>query len=298
MPVAIQMPNIRQEESTSSKIARAVQGFANAHESAMDRRFRQQQAERQAKMDEQNLIQRENELQARGDQQIQENAFKARELGLREREASRKAEPDFYKNALMEERLQKMKDERAKAEFAKTPEGRLQGLNSSDKQRLDNAKLGLVSVQGMGDALLRMGQNTFSVIGDNDFTQQRSLFEEALGRMQSGGAISKEEESRFKSMAPTWRDSPEMQKKKLVQLQAEMQNRMGTLGFQSDELGIQPLDLAALKPPGSGAGLSIPAANASESSGLVPIPKAGLVEDGYRFRGGDPKNPKNWERVK
>src|SRR3990167_267927 len=146
-------------------------------------------------------------------------------------------EKDPMVTELQAQRLADLIEKRKAAEFAKTPEGRLKGLNSGDKQRLDNAKLGLVSVQGMADALAN-GQNTFSPLGDNDYTQQRALFEEALGRMQSGGAISKEEESRFKSMAPTWRDSPEIQQKKLAQLQTEMQSRLGTLGFKPDELGV------------------------------------------------------------
>jgi hypothetical protein len=27
-------------------------------------------------------------------------------------------------------------------------------------------------------------------------------------------------------------------------------------------------------------------------------PKVGAIDDGYRFKGGDPKNPKNWEKVR
>lgn len=153
-------------------------------------------------------------------------------------------------NMMKREQLAKNQQE---AEFKKSFEGRLAKLGAEGKQRLDNARMGLIAVQGMSDAL-NMGQNTFSVWGDNDFTQQRSLFEEALGRMQSGGAISKEEEARFKNMAPTFRDSPEMKAKKLANLQAEMTSRIHTLGFQPDELGVKTM---VAQQPAKGGGGSI-----------------------------------------
>lgn len=145
------------------------------------------------------------------------------------------------------------------------PEGRLKNLPSTDKQRLDNAKLGLVSVQGMA-AAISQGQNTFSLFGDNDFTQQRTLFEEALGRMQSGGAISKEEEMRFKNMAPTWKDSPEIQQKKLIQLQAEMASRLGTLGFTPEQVGV---NLTEISPKQQARGLFNQEANAATPTGGI-----------------------------
>lgn len=110
-------------------------------------------------------------------------------------------------------------------------------LGAEGKARLDNARAGFSAVQNMMKALDE-GQNTFSAVGDNDFTMSRSIFEEALGRMQSGGAITKDEENRFKKMAPTITDSKEMQKKKLQMLTEEMRSRMGTLGFSPEEFGL------------------------------------------------------------
>lgn len=145
-------------------------------------------------------------------------------------------------NMLKREQIAKGQKE---AELKGSFEGRIQKLGAEGKQRLDNARMGLVAVQGMNDAL-NMGQNTFSVWGDNDFTQQRALFEEALGRMQSGGAISKEEEARFKNMAPTFRDTPEMKQKKLANIQSEMLSRIQTLGFKPEELGVKVADFAVV----------------------------------------------------
>lgn len=190
---------------------------------------------------------------------------KERELRIREVEASRKAVGDPLAEELKHERLAKMQREKSEAAFKATPEGRIQGLNSGDKQRLDNAKLGLTAVQGMADALLKGNQNTFSLIGDNDFTQQRSLFEEALGRMQSGGAISKEEEMRFKGMAPKATDNLEMQRKKLKFLQSEMSSRLGTLGFQPADVGLSIYNMDSMKSKPADSAAGIQKANAASS---------------------------------
>jgi hypothetical protein len=185
----------------------------------------------------------EQEKEAKAAQQLKDNEFKTRELDIKEKDISKPKEKvvDPIARELQMQRLdeynRKTQEAAAKKAFDSTPEGKLSKLASSDKQRLDNAKLGLISTMGMSDALGK-GDNTFSLVGDNDFTQQRTLFEEALGRMQSGGAITLDEANRFKKMAPTWTDSKEMQQKKLAQLQNEMSGRLQTLGFQPQDLGI------------------------------------------------------------
>lgn len=191
-----------------------------------------------------------------------------------------------YKQMQMEKLAMDLEDKK----FSKTPEGRLQKLGAEQKQRLDNAKLGLISTRGMADAL-KAGDNTFSLIGDNDFTQQRALFEESLGRMQSGGAISKEEEKRFKEMAPTKWDSAEMQQKKLAQLEQEMNSRIATLGFKPEDVGISAGSSGVVQ---QGAGSIIPSANAKSG---VTI-KHGTEEDGFVFLGGDPSDKKNWKKAR
>lgn len=102
-------------------------------------------------------------------------------------------------------------------------------LSGEEQKRLDSASMALAGVQGMRQALAK-GDNTFSAIGDNDFTVWRRDFEEGLGRMQSGGAITDDEAARFKDMAPTAFDSAEMQQKKLNKLEAEMSARIRGLG--------------------------------------------------------------------
>jgi hypothetical protein len=153
---------------------------------------------------------------------------------------------------------------------------RVKALTAPERQRFDSASMGLQSVKDMSTAL-GAGENTFSVWGDNNFTEASKRFEEAIGRMQSGGAINDEEAARFRGMAPTFRDSPEMQKTKMDNLYKEMSLRVSNLGFDPDEVLAKR---ASVKIPGT------------DSNG----PKPGDVVDGYKFNGGDPADKNNWSK--
>jgi hypothetical protein len=77
------------------------------------------------------------------------------------------------------------------------------------------------------------------VIGDNPFSEAIRRFAEAIGRMQSGGAISKDEEKRFIALMPKWNDSREMQEQKLLNIQELLENRLqniqGNYNFSSPQ---------------------------------------------------------------
>lgn len=182
--------------------------------------------------------------------ELKEMDIAARKEESEARREDRKANAGVA-NEMAAMRMQALREsmlERAeKKAYSKSTQGKLEKLGIEGKQRIDNSKLGYIAVQGMADALLRQDQNTFSPIGDNDYTQQLSLFEEALGRMQSGGAITVDEVAKFKKMAPTFRDSPEIQRKKLKQLQGEFSSRMGTMGFTPEELGVASVNIDDLK---------------------------------------------------
>ncbi|MDQ3230508.1 MAG: hypothetical protein M3Q07_01715 [Pseudobdellovibrionaceae bacterium] len=107
-------------------------------------------------------------------------------------------------------------------------------LSGEEQKRLDSAGMALAGIQGMRQALAK-GDNTFSPVGDNDFTVWRRDFEEGLGRMQSGGAITDDEAERFRDSAPTWKDSAEMKQKKLAKLEAEMGARIRGLGADPEQ---------------------------------------------------------------
>lgn len=101
-------------------------------------------------------------------------------------------------------------------------------LSGEMTKRSDNVDMALKAILGMQDAL-EAGDNTFSLVGDNDYTSNRARWNEAFGRMQSGGAIQKDEIETFENMAPTVWDSADMQKKKLKWMEGEMRKRRGSI---------------------------------------------------------------------
>lgn len=129
-----------------------------------------------------------------------------------------------------------IKEREAQQKGAETSglQGRLAKLSGEKAGRLDNSKAALIGVLGMKKALGE-GQNTFSLVGENDFTMASNIFEEMLGRMQSGGQISQQERASFQALRPTIRDSKDIQDKKLAQLENMMRSRMQTIGFAPEE---------------------------------------------------------------
>ena len=80
-------------------------------------------------------------------------------------------------------------------------------------KRADDAHMALQAIEDMKNTL--KDNTTFSLIGDNPFTVASTRFEEAFGRLQSGGAITKDEEDRFARLRPKAADSAAIQQSKL-----------------------------------------------------------------------------------
>lgn len=123
----------------------------------------------------------------------------------------------------------------------KTLDERLAAMSGTDKARYDNAKMVAGEINKMASAL-DSGDNTFSMWGDNNYTSAERKAAEAYGRMQSGGAINKDEEERFLAMLPRSKDDAALQRQKLKDQYSEMESRLKTLGFTPEEAGISLAD--------------------------------------------------------
>ena len=117
---------------------------------------------------------------------------------------------------------------------------------------------------------------------------QRDVLD-ALLYLATGAAYNKEQlEGQRESYIPAYSDEPETidsKRERLAQLVMDAKTRAGRAWTPK-------LDEAAntLFGPTAEAAAKAPAATTS--------PKVGAIDDGYRFKGGDPKNPKNWEKVR
>lgn len=207
--------------------------------------------------------------------------------------AAATAEQRKFSNALLaqgaarsqEAFADKQEEREAKAALAASLDGRLGKLSKEKQDSVIKAKEALQAVQGMSSAY-KQGDNTFSLVGDNDYTRNRTWFEEALGRMQSGGAITRDEEVRFRRMAPGVTDSAEQQQKKLVALEQLMQDRLKILGFSTDDFGIASNQVSGAFPKTSVdlkdfgfANPMVPTAAADEAPAAPGAPRSKPLED-------------------
>ena len=131
---------------------------------------------------------------------------------------------------------------RAQTDALKNPSSIQKPLASSDKARLDNVNMASRSIDSvekfftenkpskgvLGRVGSRVGNMT--TMGSTDYDLAADMWEEAIGRMQSGGAITNDEGVRFRRLFPTFEDSPEMIQKKIQEMRLEMSNRRNTLG--------------------------------------------------------------------
>jgi hypothetical protein len=101
-----------------------------------------------------------------------------------------------------------------------------------------------------------------------------------IGRLRSGGAINTDEEKRFQKMLPTAADNDATAMRKIENLRTEFRNKLSIFGIDEQMLG--------------GAGFKIGTV-APKTKAAISI---GTVKGGYRYKGGEPGNPKSWEKVK
>lgn len=113
-------------------------------------------------------------------------------------------------------------------------QGKENQLGAADKQVVSKIKMADNALRDVKSAIAE-GVSTVSLVGDNKYTEAARRFTEALGRLQSGGAINKDEEERFAAMLPSWKDKKEIKEIKLQKLQEELNQRLGMYGMESTE---------------------------------------------------------------
>lgn len=112
-----------------------------------------------------------------------------------------------------------------------------------------------------------------------NYNQAAKTFESAFLPILSGAAVSPSEAQRMiRASLPQRGDSPETLARK-AQNRAEMINGAA-------ELSGRPVPFGRMKNR-----------RAAQPAAKPGAPKAGMVEDGYRFKGGNPADPKSWEPV-
>lgn len=109
---------------------------------------------------------------------------------------------------------------------------------------------------------------------------------------RSGAAVTVSESPRLMPFIPTATDDQPTVIKKLTRLKEEAARMQGALtGTYSKEQGYKPSPVSS---KGVKAADASPAAAAPKPAGRI-VPAAGTVQDGYRFKGGNPADKANWE---
>jgi len=165
---------------------------------------------------------------------------------------------------------QELDIQRQKAAADKKPK-----LSGDEQKVISYASAVNQGIKDMRDALTN-GDNTFTLWGDNNFTEAARRAAENYGRLQSGGAINKDEEARFLKMLPSATDSREMQARKLQKMESEMGARMQTLG-------VDPSAQAALRNPNTAPKVTkVRVSNGKETFDIDPADLASAEKDGFR----------------
>jgi hypothetical protein len=98
---------------------------------------------------------------------------------------------------------------------------------------------------------------------------------------RSGAAVTISESPRLMPFIPQATDDAVTVQKKLARLRTELHNESQALQTTySREQGFKPSPVRPQATPPS-----------------RPLPKAGTVQDGYRFKGGNPAEQSSWEKI-
>lgn len=107
-------------------------------------------------------------------------------------------------------------------------------------------------------------------ISDTPYSKGERVLSEVIGRLQSGGAINKDEEKRFLAMGPRPGDSPEIQRQKLQDQHVFLNNKLAAYGFKADQLPNIGFTINQVGGGTSGIGSGAAVSTQSQPGGLDP----------------------------
>lgn len=175
-------------------------------------------------------------LDAQLKRQQEMDDLRRRRLEMQINQGTTSSKPMSYKEQLQIKKLEK------DLEKQNDP---LEKLGSETKKMVGIANEGLNAVLGMTEAFDSGVTPSYinpdtpfigSFISDDAFTSNQRTGAEMFGRLQSGGAINKDEEARFVAMGPRPGDSPEIARQKLQSQKAALEDRLKILGITPEVL--------------------------------------------------------------
>lgn len=177
-----------------------------------------------------------------------------------------------------------------KREQEADPKFRLSKMGAEAANKVGSIASGIQALSGVENAISAgfkpqyIDANTpfiGGVISDTDLTTNQRILSEVVGRLQSGGAINKEEEKRFMAMGPRPGDSVADANKKIQQQKDFLANKLTAFGFNTEELPLLgfKVEAPAVAPVGGfdlATGQLMNTANASGDGGFKSIPTSDL----------------------
>lgn len=293
---ALLMNSAAQAGSINGKMADAspVENYAKAENaqtrSAMDRSMEQGQGRdaMRAKLYEQ--------LQAKREQQTGDQVdakYRSDTLAQTDRIAREKAARDEA-NAKADRALSyaKLAGEKEKGDEKPPSAEQLGSANFGRKAQDADAVIESIEGEGYDPSSYGRSARDLPLVGaltrsqdDRKYIQAQKEFIAAILRKESGGAITPAEFSEYGAIYfPQAGDGKDVMAQKKAARKAASDNLIAMSGKASGQIANRPPPVPAK--PESGTATAAPG-----GAGL----QAGTVENGYRFKGGDPADEKNWE---
>lgn len=153
-------------------------------------------------------------------------------------EAQRLRAGDPMANVLKQEKLNQIAHQ-------KTPAGRFEKMGADVKQKIGFITGAMQNLTDYEDRFRKGDRQGFlrgnipgamTLMGSTPIDDARINMQESIGRLASGGAISKDELVTFQGMLPTSGDDDETAARKLLNLRRELENKLTAYGYKTDDL--------------------------------------------------------------